>query len=79
MDNRYWTIEQVAELTGMGIKWLRAQCHDGQIPHHRFGRSYRFTPKDIEDLATQSAYTPPPAVCQEFVPLRSGRSVRSMA
>jgi excisionase family DNA binding protein len=47
-ENRYWTVEQVAELTGMGIKWLRAQCHDGLIPHHRFGRSYRFTAQDLD-------------------------------
>lgn len=79
VENRYWTVEQVAELTGMGVKWLRAQCHDGQIPHHRFGRSYRFTPKDIEELGAQNAYTPVPAVTREFVPLRSGPSGRSIA
>ena len=58
MENRCWTVEQVAELTGMGIKWLRAQCHDGKIPHHRFERSYRFTAQNLEDLDTQTAFAP---------------------
>ena len=30
-------------------------------PHHRFGRSYRFSEQDLLDLDAQTAVPPPPA------------------
>ena len=27
--------------------WLRQQCREARIPHHRLGRSYRFSESDL--------------------------------
>jgi excisionase family DNA binding protein len=58
MDMNYYTVEQVSELTGMGKDWLWKQCADRRIPHHRFGRSYRFTVEDLRQLQQATAVIP---------------------
>lgn len=58
MDFTYYTVEQVSALTGMGKDWLWKQCADRKIPHHRFGRSYRFTVEDLAALKQATAVTP---------------------
>jgi excisionase family DNA binding protein len=54
----FLTVSQVAELTGMSPEWLWAQCRTSAIPHHRFGRCYRFSEEDLYGLAAQTAVTP---------------------
>ena len=76
MEMRYWTIEQVAELTGMSQKWLWAQCRGNAMAHHRFGRAYRFSEQDLIDLAVQTARKPTAVAGSEFILLRRGGSSR---
>jgi excisionase family DNA binding protein len=54
----YYTVEQVAIMLSRGKDWVWAQCRDRKIPHHKLGRSYRFTDGDLKALAAQSAVTP---------------------
>lgn len=63
---RYHTVEEVAELTGMSVKWLWGQCRDRKIPHNRFGRRYRFSD---EDLATLHAQTRVEVLADELKPV----------
>ena len=49
-----YTIAQVAELTQMSEYWLRQQCREARIPHHRLGRSYRFSESDLTQLLSES-------------------------
>jgi excisionase family DNA binding protein len=54
----YYTVEQVAIMLSRGKDWVWAQCRDRKIPHHKLGRSYRFTDGDLKALAAQSAVPP---------------------
>jgi Helix-turn-helix domain len=65
---RYWTVEQVAEITGMSRKWLWAQCRTDAIAHHKFGNKYRFSDVNLADLGTRSAVVAVEA-SDEMVPL----------
>jgi excisionase family DNA binding protein len=58
MEFTFLTIDQVSKCTGMSTKWLWSQCRIGAIPHHRFGRSYRFSEQDLLDLDAQTAVSP---------------------
>jgi len=67
---RYWTVEQVAEITGMSRKWLWAQCRTDAITHHKFANKYRFSDSDLADLGTQTAVVAVVAAASdEMIPL----------
>lgn len=71
----FYTAQQVADKTGMGVDWLWRQARDKKIPHHKLGGRYRWTESDLEALAEQSAVTPSEPVGREaLIPL--GRSRR---
>lgn len=61
-SERYYTIEDVVELTQMGKDWLWEQCREKKIPHHRFGTKqrphYRFTAEDLAALRAKTAVVP---------------------
>lgn len=65
---RYWTVEQVAEITGMSRRWLWAQCRADAIAHHKFGNQYRFSDVNLAELGTQTAVVAVEA-SDEMVPL----------
>lgn len=48
MTGRLLTVDDVAEITGMGRDWIYAQVRAGQIPHVRLGRSVRFREPAID-------------------------------
>lgn len=52
---RYYSVENVAELIGVSEQWIWRQCRANAIPHHRFGRQYRFSTQDLRDLNSQTA------------------------
>jgi excisionase family DNA binding protein len=58
MNLAYYTVEQVSEQTGMSKDWLWQQCRDRKIPHHRLGRTYRFTADDLANLQAATAVAP---------------------
>ena len=49
-----FTVAEVAELTQMSEYWLRQQCREARIPHHRLGRIYRFSESDLAQLLSES-------------------------
>jgi excisionase family DNA binding protein len=53
MTDRLLTVDDVAELTGMGRDWLYAQVRAGQIPHIRMGRYVRFREGAIDEWLTE--------------------------
>ena len=52
-NGRLLTVDDVAELTGMGRDWIYAQVRAGQIPHIRLGRSVRFREHAIDQWLGQ--------------------------
>ncbi|WP_369820373.1 helix-turn-helix domain-containing protein [Phycicoccus sp. Soil803] len=55
---RLYTIAEVSELTRMSEYWLREQCRERRIAHHRLGRSYRLSESDLGQLAAESRVEP---------------------
>lgn len=68
---QYFTVDQVATMTGMSELWLYRQCQLRKVPHHRFGRSVRFTREDLRALHQATAVTPE---VQELRPAGRGRA-----
>jgi excisionase family DNA binding protein len=55
---RLYTIAEVAELTAMSEYWLREQCREGRLAHHRLGRCYRFAETDLLQLLAATRVEP---------------------
>lgn len=53
-----YTSEEAAARIGVGINWLRTQARDGKVPHRRFGRLYKFTDDDIDEIVEQCKWSP---------------------
>nr|WP_239071525.1 helix-turn-helix domain-containing protein [Amycolatopsis sp. SID8362] len=49
------TAEQVGELLQLSPRTLKDQAASGAIPHHRFGKHYRFTRGDVAEIVRLSA------------------------
>jgi len=58
MEFTYYGVEQVSEMLGRSRDWVWAQCRECKIPHHRIGRSYRFTADDLKQLMANTAVVP---------------------
>ncbi|MFJ3906471.1 helix-turn-helix domain-containing protein [Streptomyces sp. NPDC090025] len=56
MVERFYTVEQVAELLDLHVKTVRGYVRDGRLPATRVGRQYRIAAADLE------AFTATPAV-----------------
>ena len=52
-SSRLLTVDDIAELTGMGRDWIYAQVRAGQIPHIRMGRNVRFRETAIDEWLTE--------------------------
>jgi excisionase family DNA binding protein len=55
---RLYTVAEVAQLTQMSAYWLREQCRQSRIAHHRLGRNYRFSESDLADLMNGARVRP---------------------
>ncbi|SDD80933.1 helix-turn-helix domain-containing protein [Actinokineospora iranica] len=53
------TAEQLAELFQLSARTLKDQAGAGVIPHHRFGKHYRFTRDDVREILRLSRHEPP--------------------
>lgn len=51
----FYTAQQVAAKTGLGVDWLWKQAREKKIPHHRLGGRYRWTENDLTALADMTA------------------------
>ena len=49
------TAEQVGELLQLSPRTLKDQAAAGVLPHHRFGKHYRFTRGDVAEIVRLSA------------------------
>ncbi|MBE1494142.1 excisionase family DNA binding protein [Amycolatopsis lexingtonensis] len=49
------TAEQVGELLQLSPRTLKDQAAAGAVPHHRFGKHYRFTRADVTEIVQLSA------------------------
>lgn len=52
------TYEQAAEELTVSVAWLKAKAQARQIPHHRYGRSVRFTADDLAAIRARFAVAP---------------------
>lgn len=68
---RLYTIAEVAERTAMSEYWLREQCREGKLAHHRLGRCYRFAETDLVLLLAATRVQPRE---RELTPTRHRRS-----
>src|SRR5256885_13578420 len=49
------TAEEVGELLQLSPRTLKDQAAAGVLPHHRFGKHYRFTRTDVTEIVRLSA------------------------
>ena len=49
------TAEEVGELLQLSPRRLKDQAAAGVLPHHRFGKHYRFTRSDVAEIVRLSA------------------------
>ena len=49
------TAEQVGEMLQLSPRTLKDQAAAGAVPHHRFGKHYRFTRGDVAEIVRLSA------------------------
>src|SRR3954462_10030863 len=49
------TAEEVGELLQLSPRTLKDQAAAGALPHHRFGKHYRFTRSDVAEIVRLSA------------------------
>ncbi|MGW3960179.1 helix-turn-helix domain-containing protein [Amycolatopsis sp. NPDC005003] len=49
------TAEEVGELLQLSPRTLKDQAAAGVLPHHRFGKHYRFTRGDVAEIVRLSA------------------------
>jgi excisionase family DNA binding protein len=49
------TAEEVGELLQLSPRTLKDQAAAGVVPHHRFGKHYRFTRADVAEIVRLSA------------------------
>ncbi|NKG21050.1 helix-turn-helix domain-containing protein [Paeniglutamicibacter terrestris] len=55
---QFFKADAVADLTEFTITTVWRKCRDKQWPHHRLGRSYRFTAEDIREIQEQMRAKP---------------------
>jgi excisionase family DNA binding protein len=53
------TAEQVGELFQLSARTLKDQAGAGAIPHHRFGKHYRFSRDDVREILRRSQHEAP--------------------
>lgn len=44
---RLWTVKDVADFTGLSVRWVHERTRRGEIPCYRLGTALRFDPEEI--------------------------------
>ena len=52
------TDRTLADHLGMNHRTVQRKCRDGEWPHLRFGRRYRFTPEQVAEIVGMHAVAP---------------------
>lgn len=65
---------EVADRIGKTERWVRS--HAAELPHHRFGRTYRFSEDDLAAILAAHRHVPavPSAPSDELRPVGRGAS-----
>ncbi|MEV5122231.1 helix-turn-helix domain-containing protein [Streptomyces decoyicus] len=48
MNERFYSVEQVAERLGLHVRTIRSYVRDGRLPAVRIGKQYRIAHEDLE-------------------------------
>ncbi|SHI41891.1 DNA binding domain-containing protein, excisionase family [Nocardiopsis flavescens] len=51
VEQRYYSVDQVAELLGLHVKTVRGYIRDGRLAATRIGKQYRIRREDLEALS----------------------------
>ncbi len=74
---RLYSLEEVAELTGMALRTLQKECRLGRITHIKYGRLRAMTAAQIEMLIEK--HTKQPAVSADPLEAARARATRLAA
>jgi excisionase family DNA binding protein len=53
--DRGLTAADAAAYLGVSARWLIEQARSREVPHHRYGRSVRFSPADLRAIEARAA------------------------
>ncbi|MEU5213146.1 helix-turn-helix domain-containing protein [Streptomyces sp. NPDC020742] len=59
MNDRYYSVEQVAEQLGLHVRTIRSYVRDGRLAAVRIGKQYRITQEDLEAFTGRPVPAPP--------------------
>ncbi|MET7796065.1 helix-turn-helix domain-containing protein [Streptomyces decoyicus] len=59
MNERFYSVEQVAELLGLHVRTIRTYVRDGRLPAVRIGKQYRIAHEDLEAFTGRPVPAPP--------------------
>lgn len=60
MEQRYYSVDQVAELLGLHVKTVRGYIRDGRLAATRIGKQYRIRREDLEAFGGGPVEAPEP-------------------
>jgi excisionase family DNA binding protein len=58
MDDRYYTVAEVAKRLGVSSRWLADECRAGRIEHIHIARRRRFTAEQVGALIAKHTVKP---------------------
>ncbi|MEV0374510.1 helix-turn-helix domain-containing protein [Streptomyces sp. NPDC050636] len=59
MKDRFYSVEQVAELLGLHVRTIRNYVRDGRLTAVRIGKQYRIAHEDLEAFTGRPVAAPP--------------------
>ncbi|WP_030985459.1 helix-turn-helix domain-containing protein [Streptomyces sp. NRRL S-1813] len=59
MNERFYSVEQVAERLGLHVRTIRTYVRDGRLPAVRIGKQYRIAHEDLEAFTGRPVPAPP--------------------
>ncbi|MFJ5799129.1 helix-turn-helix domain-containing protein [Streptomyces decoyicus] len=59
MNERFYSVEQVAERLGLHVRTIRSYVRDGRLPAVRIGKQYRIAHEDLEAFTGRPVPAPP--------------------
>lgn len=78
MDEKMYSVEEVAELLGLHVRTVRGYIRDGRLKAVRIGKQYRVARADLETLTGRPAPAPGPVEVSSIVQIEGvGRDAAS--
>ena len=57
IDDRFWTVKDVARYLQASESWVRHAANAGKLPYRKIGGLLRFDPAEIRDLVEKGPVT----------------------